>query len=144
MSTPGMYDKIYTVTLVIHFRSTIRRLEKADAFVMGWMFLTISETLLERLLNSQPKTAHEAWEFLKNIFQDNKRSKVVELTAELRSITIGDLTAEVYFQKIDSVASMLDNLGSKMKDEELVTYAINGLNNRFPHATHIILHSNPF
>ncbi|XP_071718587.1 uncharacterized protein [Rutidosis leptorrhynchoides] len=111
---------------------------------MGWMFLTISETLLERLLNSQPKTSYQAWEFLKNIFQDNKRFKIVELTAELRSITVGDLMAEAYFQKIDSIASMLQNLGSTMKDEELVTYAINGLNNRFPHATHIILHSEPF
>ncbi|XP_071695713.1 uncharacterized protein [Rutidosis leptorrhynchoides] len=118
--------------------------KKADAVVMGWIYITISESFLERLLNSQPTTAHVAWEFLKNLFLENKRSKVVELMAELHSLTIGDLTADAYFRKIDSIASMLDNLGSKIKDEELVTYAITGLNDRYPHATHIILHSKDF
>ncbi|XP_071740763.1 uncharacterized protein [Rutidosis leptorrhynchoides] len=118
--------------------------KKADAVVLGWIFLAISESLLERLLNTQPKTSKEAWEFLKKLFQDNKRSKTVELTAELRSLIIGDQTAEAYFRKIDSITSMLRNLGSKLEEDELVTYAINGLNDRFPHATHIILHPNPF
>ncbi|XP_071686916.1 uncharacterized protein [Rutidosis leptorrhynchoides] len=118
--------------------------KKVDAVVMGWIFLTISEPLLERLLNSHPASSHDAWEFLKKIFHDNKRSKTVELTAELRALTIGELTAEAYFRKIDSIASLLDNLGSHIEDDELVTYAINGLNDRFPHATHIILHSKPF
>ncbi|XP_071740447.1 uncharacterized protein [Rutidosis leptorrhynchoides] len=71
--------------------------KKADAAVLGWIYLTISEPLLERLLNTQPKNAFSAWEFLKKIFQDNKLSKVVELTAELRAINIGDLTPEQYF-----------------------------------------------
>ncbi|XP_071708741.1 uncharacterized protein [Rutidosis leptorrhynchoides] len=117
---------------------------KADAVVLGWIFLTISEPLLERLLNSQPKTASAAWDFLKKIFTYNKRSKVVELTVELRTLNIGDLNAEQYFRKIDSLSAMLTNLGATIEDDELVTYAINGLNDRFPHTHHIILHSNPF
>ncbi|XP_071740896.1 uncharacterized protein [Rutidosis leptorrhynchoides] len=115
---------------------------KADAVVLGWIFLTISEPILERLLNSQPKTAYDGWE--KNIFQDNKHSKTVELTAELRSLNMGDLNAERYFRKVESISAMLTNLGAKIEEDELVTYAINGLNERFPHAHHIILHSNPF
>ncbi|XP_071699620.1 uncharacterized protein [Rutidosis leptorrhynchoides] len=116
----------------------------ADAVVLSWIFLTISEPLLERVLNMQPKTSHDAWEFLKKIFHDNKRSKIVELTAELRSLHNGDLTAEQYFRKVESISALLSNLGSTIKDEELVTYAINGLNDRFPHAQHIIIHSDPF
>ncbi|XP_071729189.1 uncharacterized protein [Rutidosis leptorrhynchoides] len=118
--------------------------QKTDAAVLGWIYLTISEPLLEQLLNSQPKTAFEAWEILKKIFQDNKRSKVVELTAELRALNIGDLNPEQYFRKIDVISAMLANLGATIKDEYRVTYAIHGLNDRFPHAKHIILHSNPF
>ncbi|XP_071740869.1 uncharacterized protein [Rutidosis leptorrhynchoides] len=118
--------------------------KKADAVVLGWIFLTVSESLLERVLNSHPKTALEAWVFLKKIFHDNKRSKTIELTAELRSLNIGDQTVDMYFRKIDSIATMLSNLGSKIEDDELVTYAINGLNDKFPHAMHIILHSDPF
>ncbi|XP_071687449.1 uncharacterized protein [Rutidosis leptorrhynchoides] len=159
MAPSGKYDKIYTVTSVLHLiliklhqfiegssssDPPDEETSKADAVVLGWIFLTISETLLERLLNSQPKTAFAAWEFLKKIFQDNKRSKIVELTVELRSLNIGDLTAEQYFRKVESLDVLLTNLGSKIDEDELVTYAINGLNKRFPHSHHIILHSNPF
>ncbi|XP_071741282.1 uncharacterized protein [Rutidosis leptorrhynchoides] len=118
--------------------------KKADTVVMGWIFLTISEPLLERLLNSHPTSSHAAWEFLKNVSLDNSRSKIIKLITELRSLNIGDSTTEAYFRRIDSISAMLTNLGSNIKDEELVTYAINGLNDRFPHATHIIRHRSPF
>ncbi|XP_071728837.1 uncharacterized protein [Rutidosis leptorrhynchoides] len=80
---------------------------KADSVVRSWIFLTISEPLLERLLNSQPKTAHEAWEFLAKVFQDNKRAKIVELTAELKALDIRNQTVEEYFRKLDSLAALL-------------------------------------
>ncbi|XP_071703870.1 uncharacterized protein [Rutidosis leptorrhynchoides] len=117
---------------------------KVDVVILGWIYLTISESLLERLLNTYSKTSYASWEFLKKVFLDNKHSKTVELTAALRSLTIGDNSAEKYFHKIDSIAAMLANLDAKMKEEEIITYAINGLNDRFAHATHIILYSTPF
>ncbi|XP_071717892.1 uncharacterized protein [Rutidosis leptorrhynchoides] len=89
------------------YESPTEEWKKADAVVMGWIFLKISESLLERLLNTHPKTACEAWNFLKKLFQDNKRSKIMELTAELQSLSIADQTAETYFRKIDSIAAML-------------------------------------
>ncbi|XP_071694718.1 uncharacterized protein [Rutidosis leptorrhynchoides] len=94
---------------------------KTDAVVLAWIFLTISEPLLERVLNTQPKTVHHAWEFLKKIFRDDKRSKIFELTVELRSLQIIDLIAEQYFRKMESISALLSNLGSTIKDEELVT-----------------------
>ncbi|XP_071719020.1 uncharacterized protein [Rutidosis leptorrhynchoides] len=117
---------------------------KADSVVLSWIFITIFEPLLERVLNSQPKSAHEAWTFLAKVFQDNKRTKTVELTAELKALDIGTQTVEEYFRKIDSLSSLLPNLGTTIEDEDLVTYAINGLNDKFPHAVHIIIHNNPF
>ncbi|XP_071727210.1 uncharacterized protein [Rutidosis leptorrhynchoides] len=117
---------------------------KADSVVRSWIFLTISGSLLERVLNAQPKTAHEAWEFLAKVFQDNKRAKTVELTAQLKALDIGNQTVEAYFRKLASLSSLLRNLGSTIEEDDLVTYAVNGLNDKFPHAVHIILHSNPF
>ncbi|XP_071704935.1 uncharacterized protein [Rutidosis leptorrhynchoides] len=117
---------------------------KADVVVQTWIYSTISESLLERLLNSESSNAFQAWSFLQKIFQDNKRSKTVELTAELRNITIGDQTIEEYFRSIDKIATQLKNLGSTVNDADLVTYTINGLNNKYPHASHIILHREEF
>ncbi|XP_071704542.1 uncharacterized protein [Rutidosis leptorrhynchoides] len=70
---------------------------KSDAVVQTWIYSTISESLLERLLNSNSTSAFQAWSFLQKIFQDNKRSKTLELTAELCNVTIGDQTVEESF-----------------------------------------------
>ncbi|GKC12572.1 hybrid signal transduction histidine kinase M, partial [Tanacetum coccineum] len=92
----------------------------------------------------QPQTAKDIWDVLEKIFTDNKRSKTVELIVELRNLDIGDLTMDAYFRKIDSLASRLDNLGSNITEDELVTYAINGLNDKFEHVVHVILIKVPF
>ncbi|XP_071738808.1 uncharacterized protein [Rutidosis leptorrhynchoides] len=63
---------------------------KADVVVTTWIYNTISEPLLERVLNSEPANSHAAWIFLEKNFQDNKLSKTMELNAELRGLSIGD------------------------------------------------------
>ncbi|XP_071700642.1 uncharacterized protein [Rutidosis leptorrhynchoides] len=88
---------------------------KADAVVTTWIYNTISEPLLERLLNSEASTSHEAWVFLEKLFQDNKLAKTMELTAELRGLNIGNQTIEEYFRKIDRIATHLRNLGSTVE-----------------------------
>ncbi|XP_071719502.1 uncharacterized protein [Rutidosis leptorrhynchoides] len=108
---------------------------KADAVVTTWIYNTISEPLLERLLNSDASTSHAAWVFLEKLFQDNKLSKTMELTAELRGLNIGDQSIEEYFRKIDRIATHLRTVD----DNDLVMYVVHGLNDKYPHASHIIL-----
>ncbi|XP_071718465.1 uncharacterized protein [Rutidosis leptorrhynchoides] len=73
---------------------------KADVVVSTWIFSTISEPLLECVLNTEPKAAHETWVFLEKIFQDNKLSQTMELNAELRDLAIDSFSIEEYFRKI--------------------------------------------
>ena len=115
-----------------------------DSIIQSWIYLTISDQLVERVLKAKPKTAREVWELLEKIFKDNKRSKTVELVGELRSLDIGDLTVDAYFRKIDSLATRLDNLGSNITEEDLVTYAINGLSDKYDQVAHVILNRDPF
>ncbi|GJZ50194.1 hypothetical protein Tco_0604384 [Tanacetum coccineum] len=68
----------------------------------------------------------------------------VELVGELRSLDIEDLTVDADFHKIDSLASRLENLASNTTEDELVTYAINGLSNKCDHVAHLILNRVPF
>ncbi|GJY51006.1 ribonuclease H-like domain-containing protein [Tanacetum coccineum] len=116
----------------------------ADAIIKKLIYHTISEPLLERVLKAKPKTSRDAWEILEKIFTDNKRSKIVELVGELRGLDIGDLTVDAYFHKIDAIASRLSNLGSNVTDEDLVTYAINGLSEKYDQVAHIMLTREPF
>ncbi|XP_071700063.1 uncharacterized protein [Rutidosis leptorrhynchoides] len=116
----------------------------ANAVVSTWIFNTVSPSQLERLLNSEPTAAHEAWTFLEKLFLDNKQSKTMELNAQLRSLNMGDLSVEEYFRKIDHMATQIRNLGGKVEDSDLVMFAINGLPDKYAHASHIIIHSDPF
>ncbi|GJZ35015.1 ribonuclease H-like domain-containing protein [Tanacetum coccineum] len=88
----------------------------ADSIVKSWIFLTLSSTLRKRLIKANPKTAKDAWDTIEAIFQDNKRTRVVALKGELRMIQIDDV----------------------------VTYAINGLSDKYESLAQIIAHKEPF
>ncbi|GKD82964.1 hypothetical protein Tco_1349803 [Tanacetum coccineum] len=71
-----------------------------DNIVLSWIFTTLSDALQQRLVVARPKSAKEAWDLITDIVKDNKRSRTSALKAELRSITLGDLSMEAYFRKI--------------------------------------------
>ncbi|PWA92304.1 hybrid signal transduction histidine kinase M [Artemisia annua] len=117
---------------------------KVDTLLKSWIFLTCSEVIVGRLVKANPKTALDAWTFLENRFLDNKRTKTVALRGELRLLTMGDMSVDAYFAKIESIATLLADLGSPMHDDDLVTYALHGLSDRFAHVAGIIAHRDPF
>ncbi|WOG94987.1 hypothetical protein DCAR_0314288 [Daucus carota subsp. sativus] len=55
-----------------------------DATVLSWIYATISNDLLHTIIEPDA-TAMEAWNRLRDIFQDNKNSRVVTLEAEFSS-----------------------------------------------------------
>nr|GEW69624.1 hybrid signal transduction histidine kinase M [Tanacetum cinerariifolium] len=52
---------------------------------------------------------------------------MVALKGELRMLHMGDQSANEYFSKIDSLVTLLSDLGSDVSEDDIVTYAINGL-----------------
>ncbi|GKE24868.1 ribonuclease H-like domain-containing protein [Tanacetum coccineum] len=77
--------------------------------------------------SSPTNTAKEAWDILTNIVKDNKRTRASTLKTELRSIQLGTLSMEAYFQKIESLVTTLTSLDCVVNDEDVVHYAITGL-----------------
>lgn len=78
---------------------------------------------------------------METIFLDNKCTKPVALKGELRMIQLGDLTIDAYFRKIESITTLLTNLRSPMINDDVVTYALNGLSDKYDHVAGVI-HSN--
>ncbi|GKD84837.1 hybrid signal transduction histidine kinase M [Tanacetum coccineum] len=116
----------------------------ADSIVKSWIFLTLSSTLRKRLIKANPKTAKAAWDAIETIFQDNKRTRTISLKGELRVIQMGDQTADEYFSKIEAILTLLTDLGSDMSDDDVVTYAINGLSDKYGSLAQIIAYKDPF
>ena len=55
-------------------------------------------------------------------------------------IQMGEQSAEEYFSKIDSIITLLNDLGSDISEDDVVTYAINGLSEKFGSLAQIIAH----
>ncbi|GJV83387.1 hybrid signal transduction histidine kinase M [Tanacetum coccineum] len=115
-----------------------------DSIVKSWFFLTLSSTLRKRLIKANPKIAKDAWDTIEAIFQDNKRTRVVALKGELCMIQMGDQTADEYFSNIDSIVTLLNDLGSDVSQDDVVTYAINGLSDKYGSLAKIIARKEPF
>ncbi|GJR65526.1 hypothetical protein Tco_0011591 [Tanacetum coccineum] len=69
---------------------------------------------------------------------------MVALKGELRMIQMGDQTADEYFLNINSIVTLLNDLGSDVSQDDVVTYAINGLSDKYGSLAQIIAHKEPF
>nr|GEU54373.1 ribonuclease H-like domain-containing protein [Tanacetum cinerariifolium] len=57
---------------------------------------------------------------------------------------MGDQSADEYFSKIDFLVTLLSDLGSNVSEDEVFTYAINGLSDKYGSLAQIIAHKDPF
>ncbi|PWA85264.1 hypothetical protein CTI12_AA151680 [Artemisia annua] len=115
---------------------------KLDSLVKLWIFGTISKPLLQRVLKKKV-TAHDVWKNLKAIFHDNKTARAMQLDTELRTIELGSLSITDYCHKISRMADLLANIDSPVDEKNLVTYAINGLSDKYEGVAGIIRHRDP-
>ena len=51
---------------------------------------------------------------------------------------------DVHFQKIESIVTFLNALSSPLSNDDVVTYSLNGLSDKFAHVAEIIAHRDPF
>nr|GEW79480.1 hypothetical protein [Tanacetum cinerariifolium] len=57
---------------------------------------------------------------------------------------MGDQSADEYLLKIDSLVTLLSDLGSDVSEDDVVTCAINGLSDKYGILAQIIAHKEPF
>ncbi|GKD52797.1 hybrid signal transduction histidine kinase M, partial [Tanacetum coccineum] len=94
--------------------------------------------------DKHPRSVKEAWDLITVIFKHNKRSCIIALKAELRSIKLGNLSIDAYFRKIESIATILTSLGSPVSSEDVITFALEGLPDNYVNVCGIITHREPF
>nr|GEV70734.1 hybrid signal transduction histidine kinase M [Tanacetum cinerariifolium] len=104
---------------------------KVDKIVLSWILFTLSNLLRARIVVARPKSAKEAWSLIYDIVNDNKRSRINTLKAELCSIRLRDQSMESYFQKIDSIVNIFTSLDARVNDEDVVHYALESLSDTY-------------
>ncbi|XP_021728478.1 uncharacterized protein LOC110695571 [Chenopodium quinoa] len=98
-----------------------------DATVLSWIYSTISNDLLQTIIEPDA-TAMEAWNRLRDIFQDNEHSRAVALEHEFSTISMEDFpNVSSYCQRLKSLADQLKNVGAPVSDNRMVLQLVGGL-----------------
>ncbi|XP_060200155.1 uncharacterized protein LOC132628389 [Lycium barbarum] len=91
-----------------------------DATVLQWIYATISTDLLHTILEPD-STAMEAWNRLRDIFQDNKNSRAVTLEHEFSHTNMEDFpNTSAYCQRLKILSDQLKNVGAPVSNNRLV------------------------
>nr|GEV26497.1 ribonuclease H-like domain-containing protein [Tanacetum cinerariifolium] len=117
---------------------------KIDFIIRSWIFSTLAPSLRKRLVDLNPTTAKDAWTYIAGIFQDNKRPRAMALKAKLCNLKLGDLSIDGYFQKIASIISVLNGLGSPISNDDVVTFTLEGLPFAYETISIVIVSREPF
>ncbi|XP_021726598.1 uncharacterized protein LOC110693731 [Chenopodium quinoa] len=114
-----------------------------DATVLSWIYATISNDLLHTIIEPDA-TAMEAWNRLRDIFQDNKNSRVVTLEAEFSNTKLEHFpNVSAYCQRLKSLADQLKNVSAPVSDSRLVIQLVSGLTRAYRGVGTLIRQSDP-
>ncbi|GJW79416.1 hybrid signal transduction histidine kinase M [Tanacetum coccineum] len=92
---------------------------KVDSIILSWIFTTLPDDL-------------------------QARSHTIAMKAELRSFKLGDLSMDAYFRKIESITTILTSLRYPVSSEYVVTFALEGLPDKYDHVCGIMHHRDTF
>ncbi|XP_012065923.2 uncharacterized protein LOC105629019 [Jatropha curcas] len=103
----------------------------------------ISNDLLNTILELDI-TAHQAWECLKNIFQDKKNFRAIDLENQFTYVHLDDFSnVSAYCQELKMLVDQLSDVGASVSNERLVLQLIAGLNENYDGAATFIQQSDP-
>ncbi|KZV19368.1 hypothetical protein F511_25103 [Dorcoceras hygrometricum] len=98
-----------------------------DATVLSWIYATISNDLLHTIIEPDA-TAMEAWNRLRDIFQDNKHSHEVTLEQNFSTTKMENYpNVSAYCQRLKSLADQLKIVGAPVSESRLVLQLVSGL-----------------
>ncbi|CAA7029694.1 unnamed protein product [Microthlaspi erraticum] len=117
--------------------------QKRDGLVKLWIYGTLTPPLFKKAFQAGD-TARDIWLRIENLFRNNKEARAIQLDTELRTTEIGDRSVEDYCQRLKSISDLLKNVDAPVPDRMLVTYMLNGLNDKFDNIINVIKHREPF
>ncbi|XP_028190655.1 uncharacterized protein LOC114376646 [Glycine soja] len=114
-----------------------------DATVLSWLYTTISNDLLHTIIEPDAMTM-DAWNRLRDIFQDNKHSRMVTLEDEFSNTKMENFpNASAYRHRLKSLADQLKNVGALVLESRLVIQLVLGLTSAYRGVGTLIRQSDP-
>ncbi|XP_021980375.1 uncharacterized protein LOC110876513 [Helianthus annuus] len=98
-----------------------------DAIVLQWIYSTVSDDLLVRILETE-STALEAWNRLKKIFLNNKGPRAAALEKAFTNLTLKSMPSlHDYCHKLREIAGQLADVDQPVSESRLIIQLVSGL-----------------
>jgi hypothetical protein len=101
-----------------------------DFAVVSWYDATVTSATLA-IVDARNATARSLWRSIRNVFRN---TRATFLRDEFHGFNQGDLSVVEYTSKMKLMADTLSDLGSRVKDRDLVHNVLRGLHERLQHA----------
>ena len=117
--------------------------ERLDDIVRQWIYGTVSNDLLNTIINSDD-TAADAWNRLQQIFQDNKSARALALDAKFTTTKLADFpNVKAYCTRLKVLSDLLANVGQPVSDERMVLRTLRGLTDDYKTFRTTVQHRTP-
>ncbi|KAJ0594581.1 putative RNA-directed DNA polymerase [Helianthus annuus] len=101
--------------------------KELDALVLQWIYSTMSDDLLTRILDTKA-TAYSTWSKLEKIFLSNKKARAAALETKFCNLTLGACASdEEYCQRLTDLANQLADVDQPVTESRLVLQLVRGL-----------------
>lgn len=105
--------------------------KELDALVSQWIYSTISDDLLVRVLDTEA-SARTTWLKLEKIFLSNKQAKAATLETRFVNLTLAACNSvDDYCQQLKDLANQLVDVGQPVPEKRLVLQLVRGLSPEF-------------
>ncbi|XP_035832908.1 uncharacterized protein LOC118481771 [Helianthus annuus] len=112
--------------------------KEIDALVSQWIFSTVSDDLLDQVLDTQA-TARDTWLKLQRHFQSNKQAKAAALETRFVNLTLASCSSvNEYCQQLKELANQLSDVDQPVSDKRLVLQLVRGLSSEFDTTAQLI------
>ncbi|KAI3822382.1 hypothetical protein L1987_09971 [Smallanthus sonchifolius] len=127
-NTATPLTNLHPVYTVNNIQTRIKILDGVKiSYPSWWIYETLADDLLNRVLVDE-SNAHQAWERVKQLFQNNKGSRAAALQHELTNLNLAAMpSVEAYCQKIRELADQLSTLDFPINDNQWVLHLVRGL-----------------
>ncbi|XP_022032281.1 uncharacterized protein LOC110933360 [Helianthus annuus] len=101
--------------------------KELDALILQWIYSTVSDDLLPRVLESDPTTRH-AWVKLEKIYLSNKKARAGALETKFCNYNLSACSSLYdYCQRLTDLANQLEDMDHPVTKERLVLQLVQGL-----------------
>ncbi|CAA0829837.1 Unknown protein [Striga hermonthica] len=99
-----------------------------DALVLQWIFSTLSDDLLKRVMDDSTTTARAAWSKLEKIYLSNKKARAASLETKFCNMSLSACSSvEDYCQRLTDIANKMADVDNPVSESRLVLQLVRGL-----------------